>query len=239
MRVTARFRLLFNSGWVFARRERIQSVSCQTWTLSYLWRLCSEKRSPCWQAMHFPTSMHTVFASLKFYYVLTSMTCNTVNPYWNTNSVHTSSCRSSVVFLLLSPCVWEWSVHKSVKENVHIWGYGLIRVVPSRSIGLINNAWYDTVENRMLAYLLDILKKLEAFIYVLFFKKKIKGLHQYGTIILRAFCFALLFILPLCQGNKGIPIIIPDLGLLNYCFKVSHSLPNATNENLWLCCFSE
>lgn len=47
------------------------------------------------------------------------------------------------------------------------WGYGLFRVVPSRSIGLINNAWYDTVENRTLAYLLDILKKLKAFIYVL------------------------------------------------------------------------
>lgn len=44
--------------------------------------------------------------------------------------------------------------------------------------------------------------------------------------------FVVLFILPLCQGNKGIPIIIPDLGLLNYRFKVSHSLPNATNENL-------
>lgn len=89
---------------------------------SYLWQLCSEKPSPCWQAVHFPTSMHTVFASLKFSYVLTSRTCNTVNPYWNTNSVRISSRRAIVFFFLLSPCDWVWSVHKSVKANVRVLG---------------------------------------------------------------------------------------------------------------------
>lgn len=49
-------------------------------------------------------------------------------------------------------------------------------------------------------YLLDILKKLKAFIYVLLKKKR--GLYQYGTIILWAFCCELLFVLPLCQGTK-------------------------------------